>query len=65
MSFNVSAGMAGEDTTLKTLTCLNNADPNDELVNEIKTDLSVASSILEMIKDYMALLQDNSKATFR
>src|SRR5438552_8599684 len=59
MSLNVSAGMAGEDTTLKTLTCLNNADPNDELVRDIQTDLSVASSILEMIKDYMALLQDN------
>ena len=59
MSLNVSAGMAGEDARLKTLTCLSNADPNDALVKEIQTDLSVASSILEMIKDYMALLQDN------
>ncbi|HWP56155.1 MAG TPA: hypothetical protein VN476_18625, partial [Pyrinomonadaceae bacterium] len=59
MSWNASGGATGEDATLKTLTCLANADPNDELVKEIKTDLSVASSILEMIKDYMALLQNN------
>jgi len=59
MSWNASAGAAGEDTTLKTLTCLQNADPNDELVQEIKADLAVASSILEMMKDYMALLRDN------
>lgn len=59
MSWNASGGATGEDATLKTLTCLTNADPNDELVKEIKADLSVASSILEMIKDYMALLQNN------
>jgi hypothetical protein len=59
MSWNVSGGAVGEDTTLKTLTCLSGADPNDELVKEIKADLAVASSILEMMKDYIALLQDN------
>src|SRR5262249_8456573 len=59
MSWNVSGGAVGEDTTLKTLTCLSNADPNDELVKEIQADLAVASSVLEMMKDYMALLQDN------
>ena len=59
MSWNASGGAVGEDTTLKTLTCLSGADPNDELVKEIKADLAVASSVLEMIKDYMALLQNN------
>jgi hypothetical protein len=58
MSWNVSGGAAGEKT-LTTLTCLDEADPNDELVKEIKADLAVASSILEMMKDYMALLQGN------
>ncbi len=57
MSWNATAGAAGEDTTLKTLTCLRSADPNDPLVNDIKADLEVASSVLEMMKDYMALLQ--------
>jgi hypothetical protein len=68
MSFNVSAGVKGENTTLTTLTCLNEADPNDELVKEIRTDLAVASSILEMIRDYMALLEsnlDNNAPPFR
>jgi hypothetical protein len=68
MSFDVSAGMEGEDTTLTTLTCLEGADANDELVKEIKADLGVASSILEMIKDYMTLLQanlDNNAPPFR
>lgn len=59
MSWNASAGAAGENTTLKTLTCLNAADPNDELVKDLKADLAVASSVLEMMKDYMALLQGN------
>ena len=59
MSWNATAGAAGEDTTLKTLTCLSGADPNDEVVQEIKADLEVASSVLEMMKDYMALLRDN------
>jgi hypothetical protein len=59
MSWNASAGATGEDTTLKTLTCLPNADPNDELVKEIKADLAVAASVLEMMKDYMALLREN------
>jgi hypothetical protein len=58
MSDNGSAGAASEDR-FKTLTCLQGADTNDELVKDIKADLSVASSVLEMIKDYMALLQDN------
>ena len=39
MSWNAAAGAAGEDATLKTLTCLNGADPNDELVKEIKANL--------------------------
>src|SRR5437870_2160784 len=56
MSWNVSAGVAGE-STMKNLNCLQAADPNDELVKEIKADLSVASSVLEMTKDYMTLLQ--------
>lgn len=59
MPLDVSGGMAGEATTLKTLPCLNKADANDPLVAEIKKDLSVAASVLEMIKDYMVLLQDN------
>jgi hypothetical protein len=68
MSFNVSAGVAGENSTLTTLTCLERADPNDELVKDIKADLGAASSILEMMKDYMALLQgnlDNNAPPFR
>jgi len=66
MTWNVSAGAAGEKD-LTTLTCLDDADPNDELVKEIKADLAVASSILEMMKDYMALLQgklDNNAPPF-
>ena len=59
MSWNASGGAVGQDAALKTLTCLKNADANDLLAKEIKADLAVASSILEMIKDYMALLQDN------
>jgi hypothetical protein len=59
MSQNTGAGVAGDDPRLKTLTCLSKADPNDSLVKDIKEDLAVASSILEMMKDYMALLQDN------
>ena len=59
MALNASAGATGEDTTLRTLTCLGGADPNDPLVNDIKADLSIASSVLEMMKDYMALLQGN------
>jgi hypothetical protein len=58
MSWNASAGMAGE-ANLKKLTCLEGADENDGLVNEVKGDLAAASTVLEMIKDYMALLQDN------
>lgn len=68
MSFNVSAGMSGEDPILTTLTCLEGADANDELVKEIKADLGAASSILEMMKDYMTLLQgdlDNNAPPFR
>ena len=60
MSFNVSAGMSGEDATLTTLTCLEGADANDELVKEIKADLAAASSILEMMKDYMTLHRGQS-----
>lgn len=54
--------------TLTTLTCLDDADPNDELVKEIKADLAVASSILEMMKDYMVQLEnslDNNAPPFR
>jgi hypothetical protein len=68
MSFNVSAGVAGESSSLTTLTCLEGADANDEMVKEIKTDLGAASSILEMMKDYMTLLQgdlDNNAPPFR
>lgn len=59
MAWNASGGSVGEGATLKTLTCLDNAGQKDELVEEIRADLAVAASILEMIKDYMALLQDN------
>ena len=59
MPLDVSAGMAGEADTLKTLTCLRGADSNDALVKEIEQDLSVASSVLEMMKDYMVLLHGN------
>jgi hypothetical protein len=72
MSFNASAGLSGglggEKSFWNTLTCLEGADPNDEIVKEINADLGVASSILEMMKDYMALLQgnlDNNALPFR
>jgi hypothetical protein len=68
MSFDVSAGAGARDTTLTTLTCLESADPNDELVKEIKADLGVASSILEMMRDYMTLLNgslDNNAVPFQ
>src|SRR5512132_4435811 len=58
MPDNGTSGAASQDR-FKNLTCLQKADPNDQLVKEIKADLSVASSVLEMIKDYMALLQNN------
>jgi hypothetical protein len=45
--------------TFTTLTCLEGVDPNDELVNEIKADLAGASSILEMMKDYIAQVEGN------
>lgn len=54
--------------TLTKLTCLDNADPNDELVKEIRADLAGASSILEMMKDYMVHLEgnlDNNAPPFR
>lgn len=54
--------------TLTTLTCLEGADPNDKLVSEIKGDLAAASSILEMMKDYMTHIEgnlDNNAPPFR
>jgi hypothetical protein len=69
MTFDVSAGPDGAaGTDFKTLTCLEGADPNDDLVKEIEADLAVASSILEMMKDYMTLLEgnlDNNAPPFR
>ena len=43
--------------TLTTLTCLENADVNDDLVKQIKADIAGKSSILEMMKGYMADLK--------
>jgi hypothetical protein len=60
MSSNASTGAAGVDPRLTTLTCLQQADSNDELVKQIAADLSAASSILEMIKDYMTLLHGSA-----
>ena len=68
MAWDVSGGAAGADTTLTKLTCLEGADLNDDLVKEIKADLGVASSVLEMMKDYMTLLHgnlDNNAPPFR
>src|SRR6266567_6903507 len=45
--------------TLKTLTCLDGINPNDELVKDIQADVAGAASILEVMKDYMAQLQDS------
>lgn len=59
MSSNASAGAAGVDPRLTTLTCLGQARPGDPLVKEIAADLAVAPSILEMIRDYMTLLHDS------
>ena len=44
---------------LTTLTCLEGADLNDELVKDIKADVEGASSILEVMKDYMVQLENN------
>src|SRR5215831_17119843 len=60
MSSNASAGSAAVDPRLTTLTCLGQADANDELTKQIAADLSAASSILEMIKDYMTLLHGSA-----
>jgi hypothetical protein len=68
MSSNVSVTRTGQGAWLKTLTCLQQADPADELAKEIASDLSAASSILEMMKDYMTLLHtslDNNAPPLR
>jgi hypothetical protein len=44
---------------LKTLDILEDFDPNNELVKEIKADLDGASSVLEIMKDYMVQLENN------
>ena len=54
--------------TLRTLTCLQNLDMDDDLVKQIKVDLVGKSSILEMMKEYMTDLQgelDNDALPFR
>ena len=43
--------------TLTTLTCLENVDIEDDLVKQIKADLEGKSSILEVMRDYMAALK--------
>ncbi|UCE19729.1 MAG: hypothetical protein JSV84_05125 [Gemmatimonadota bacterium] len=56
------------EETLTTLTCLWHLDAEDELGEQIKADLKGKSSILEMMKDYMAELKgelDNDAPTFR
>ncbi len=54
--------------TLTTLTCLQNVDVEDNLVEQIKADLKGKSSILEMMKEYMADLKgelDNNALPYR
>ena len=54
--------------TLTTLTCLQNADMEDDLVKQIKVDLEGKSSILEMMKEYMVDLEgelDNNAPPYR
>ena len=65
MKDNVS-GMSQERLT--TLTCLQNVAIEDDLVKQIKTDLTGKASILEMMKDYMGSLRgelDNDALPFR
>ena len=53
---------------LTTLTCLQNAATEDDLVKQIKTDLKGKASILEMMKTYMGSLRgefDNDALPFR
>src|SRR5512139_2057102 len=45
---------------LTTLTCLQNAASEDDLVKQIKTDLTGKASILEMMKAYMGSLRGES-----
>jgi len=61
-----TSGGAGERLT--TLTCLQNVAVEDDLVRQIKSDLAGKSSILEMMKSYMASLRgemDNDALPFR
>ncbi len=44
---------------LTTLTCLDGVPAGDQLVSEIKADLAAASSILEMMKDYLEHIEGN------
>lgn len=54
--------------TLSELTCLQQLDIDDDLVKQIKADLAGKSSILEMMKEYMAKLDgelDNDALPYR
>ncbi len=54
--------------TLTTLTCIQNLDVDDDLVKQIRLDLERKSSILEMMKEYMADLEgelDNNALPYR
>lgn len=42
---------------LTTLTCLDSADPTDELVRAIRADLTGKSSLLELMKEYVGQLE--------
>lgn len=53
---------------LTTLTCLEGADPADELVRQIRADAGASASVLETMKDYIAQLEgnwDNDAPPFR
>ncbi len=53
---------------LTTLTCLQNCTVEDDLVKQIRSDLTGKASILEMMKDYMESLRgelDNDALSFR
>jgi len=61
-----TSGGAGK--RLMTFTCLQNVAVEDDLVRQIKSDLAGKSSILEMMKSYMASLRgelDNDALPFR
>ena len=54
--------------SLTTLTCLDGADAGDDLIKQIKADSEGSTSVLEMMKDYMAQLEgslDNNALPFR